>query len=656
MSSGIMRAELRVGLIVALIGLWGSCAKPPTVVRNGVVMPVEQAAKMDYAEAERFFAQKQYKNAGAIYQRMISQLGMTTLAPDAMFRMAQIHRIRKNPKDAAKLLEAILSKYPKSDVYGGAKEELGLLLYAEKDYRRSAEILASMDWKGFSESKRPKLEKVARSAFDQANVPSVKFRWLVQLSDLTPEGPALFERKREIVALLDEGVDPETLKAVADEREGRFPADYICFKLAKIAYHLGDLDSARKLVTSFLNRYPNHEFSREAVELSERLYRSEKVDPKAIGLLVPMSGTNEAYAQQVLQGAALALNLFTAPSPAEPVRLYIGDSGDTPEQAVGALEKLVREHNIIAAAGPLFARQSQAASITAADMGLPIISLSAAEGITQIGPTVFRNGLTKSEQAANLAYIAKDVLGIQRCAILYPANNYGTEFMRLFWREFAARGGEIRGAEGYDAASRDFSTALKRIVGLAPLSLRQKELCTKTELKEPTGRVCYAPDKIPPVVDFECLFLPDNYDMADQIAPMLPYYDVRGVQLLGTNLWDTAELLQSGNSDYLQGAIFLDGFTKDRKSAPVPQFVERFYSTFGREPGIFEAFTYDTLAIMISVIDRGNPPSREAFAAGLAQVKDFPGVTGATSFRQNRDAARRLAILTVDGSRIVELE
>ncbi len=648
--------KLRVVFLCALVGFLSYCVKTPTVIRNGVEVSVERAAQMDYAEAERFFDRKQYKNAGAIYQRMISELGSSTLAPNAMLRMAQIHRIRKNPKDANRFLETIISKYPKSSVCEEAKEELGLSLYTEKDYRRAAEILASLDWKSLPPSKRDRLEKITRAAFGQVNQPSAKLRWLIQIFDLTPEGPSSLELRREIVQLLDEGVDSETLQSVAQERNDLFPSDYIYFKLAKLAYHLGDIELARTRITFFLNHYPNHEFSREAVELSERLYRSEKVDPRAIGLLVPLSGSNEMYAQQVLQGAALALSLFSTPTSADPVRLYVEDSGDTPEQAVHALENLIREHDVIAVAGPLFARQSQAASIAAADVGLPIISLSAAEGVTQIGPTVFRNGLTKSEQAANLAYIAKDVLGMQRCAIFYPANNYGTEFMRFFWQEFTARGGEIRGVESYDPASRDFAQALKRIVGLAPLSLREKEICTKAELKKPSGRTCYAPDKVPPIVDFECLFIPDNYDTASQIAPILPYYDVKGVQLLGTNLWDTPDLLQSGSADYLQGAVFLDAFVKDRKTAPVPQFVEKFYSTFGREPGVFEAFTYDTVQMMVSVIERGAPSNRGAFASALLQIKDFPGVTGPTSFRQNRDAARRLTILTVDGSRIVELE
>jgi ABC-type branched-subunit amino acid transport system substrate-binding protein len=619
-------------------------------------MPVEQAAQLDYQEAERFFAGKQYKNAASVYQRMISELGTTGLADNAMFRMAQIYRIRKDPKGAIKLLEAVLSKYPKSDVYEETKEELGLLLYAEKDYRRSAEILATLDWKSLPESKRAKFEKVARSSFDQTPQPSLRLRWLIQLFDITPEGAGSADLRREIVDLLDQGVDFESLKRLAEERDGKFPTDYVYFKLAKLAYHLGNLDAARKLVTTFLNRYPNHEYSRQAVELSERLYRSEKVDPKAVGLLVPQTGTNEAYAQQVLQGTALAVNLFSPPAQVAPFRIYIEDSGDTPEQAVAALEKLIREHSIVAAVGPLFARQSQAAAMAAADLGLPIISLSAAEGITQIGPSVFRNGLTKSEQAANLAFLAKDVLGMQRCAILYPSNNYGTEFMRLFWREFVTRGGEIRGAESYDPQNHDFAPALKRIVGLAPISLREREICTKAELKAPTRRVCYAADKLPPVVDFECLFIPDSYDMAGQIAPMLPYLDVRGVQLLGTNMWDNPDLLQSGGVEYLQGALFLDGFFKDRKTPPIPQFVERFYSTFGREPGIFEAFAYDTMLILTTAMERENPQTRDALTAALAHTKDFPGVTGSTSFRQNRDAARKLAILTVDGSRILELE
>jgi branched-chain amino acid transport system substrate-binding protein len=626
------------------------------VMRNGVEMTQEQASQLDYQDAERLMAAKRYREAMTRYQTIATTPYKTTVADNALLRLAQIQKIQKQPKAAIQNLETLITNFGDSDVYDIAKEELGLLYYGEKDYTRAAEVLSTLNWGKIPEPRKSKLEKVVRFSFDQSNLPQKKLAFLITYSDSLADGVTALESRKEIVDALDEVGDVAFLQKILDDREDKFPGGYIQFKLAKLAYHAGDLDAARKYVTSFLNRNPNHEYAREAAELSERLYRSERVDPKAVGLLAPLSSTNTQYAEQLIQGAALAMNLFSPQVPgSDPVRLYIEDSGDTPEQAVAALENLIRKHNIVAAIGPLFAKQSQAASITAVDSGLPIMSLSAAEGITQIGDTVFRSSITKSEQAANLAYIAKDILGIQRAAILYPTTNYGGEFMKFFWDAFKSRGGEIRAVESYDPNSKEIATAIKKMVGLSPIEHRAREICGREQVSTPS-RPCYAQDKLPPIVDFEAVFIPDNYDIAMQVAPTLAYYDVQGIQILGTNLWNTNELFHGDSAEYMQGAIFLDGFFKDKKSPPVPQFVERFYASFGREPTIFEASTYDSVAIVLNLIDKEHPASRRAMKDALYRVKEFPGITGPISIQPNREAVRRLTVLTVEGNKIVELE
>jgi branched-chain amino acid transport system substrate-binding protein len=290
--------------------------------------------------------------------------------------------------------------------------------------------------------------------------------------------------------------------------------------------------------------------------------------------------------------------------------------------------------------------------------------LSTAEGVPDTGRNVFRNSLTKSEQAAGLARLAFETLGIRRGAILFPQSSYGTEFMTLFWTEFTKLGGEIRGAEGYDPEAGDFGPPIKRLVGLSPVELRSQELCSEEEMNKrlkllaagEDAERCYTPAKLPPIVDFEALFIPDGFEKVTQIVPALSFYDARGIQVLGSNLLDTPDLFRARAGEAMQGALFLDGFTKNRNTPQVSQFVQRFYATFGTEPGALEAQAFDTASILLDLIARTHPASRAGFAQALSSVTNFPGVSGETSFSGGRDARHHLTVLAVDGEQVVELK
>ena len=51
---------------------------------------------------------------------------------------------------------------------------------------------------------------------------------------------------------------------------------------------------------------------------------------------------------------------------------------------------------------------------------------------------------------------------------------------------------------------------------------------------------------LPPIVDFDALFIPDEHDKIVLIAPQLAFHDVTGVRLLGSSGWVDPELIEIG--------------------------------------------------------------------------------------------------------------
>jgi ABC-type branched-subunit amino acid transport system substrate-binding protein len=191
--------------------------------------------------------------------------------------------------------------------------------------------------------------------------------------------------------------------------------------------------------------------------------------------------------------------------------------------------------------------------------------------------------------------------------------------------------------ESYSGKQTDFGKEIKALTGL-----------NISEEDDESG------EKPIPTVDFNALFIPDSCFIASMIAPQLAFYDITGVQLLGTSIWNSPDILKK-NSEYLEGAIFTDCFFLDSARPEVRDFIDRFYVACGREPGNMEALAYDATRIMADLITGNDVETRDDMKDGLSRVKDYPGIAGMTSFSGTGDAERPLHILTLMDGEIVQI-
>ena len=100
-----------------------------------------------------------------------------------------------------------------------------------------------------------------------------------------------------------------------------------------------------------------------------------------------------------------------------------------------------------------------------------------------------------------------------------------------------------------------------------------------------------------PIVDFDAVFIPDNYQQIALIAPHFPFNSIFNVPFLGTSLWQSPELIEMAG-EYVQRAIFPSGFFKKSESATVREFVKAYKKNFDSEPGILAANGYDTICFL----------------------------------------------------------
>jgi ABC-type branched-subunit amino acid transport system substrate-binding protein len=362
------------------------------------------------------------------------------------------------------------------------------------------------------------------------------------------------------------------------------------------------------------------------------------VDPYAVGCILPLSGRNAAYGNRALDAVLLAARVFNV-AKETPIRVVIEDSQSDAVVAVAAVEKLARA-GVTCILGPLGSQEALEAAKEAQRSKIPILTLTQREGITEVGDHVFRNFLTAPMQIRTVVQYAQAVLGLRRFAIFYPDNAYGQEMARLFSEEVRRKGGEIRKEKSYKADQTDFGEEIVALTGAAPVS-PDMEVAGGATTKTGPG--------------FEALFIPDFSYRVAMIVPQLAYYNITGIRLLGTSGWNSPELLKT-DSGHLQGAVFVDGFFAESFSPEVNDFIEYFYTAYGRVPDAMEALVYDAADIAVKLLLENRGGTREAFRNGLAQIKGYPGVSGKTSFPASRDAQKDLFILTVKDGRIIQVK
>jgi ABC-type branched-subunit amino acid transport system substrate-binding protein len=268
-----------------------------------------------------------------------------------------------------------------------------------------------------------------------------------------------------------------------------------------------------------------------------------------------------------------------------------------------------------------------------------------------------------------------------------PSKSYGVELANAFWDEVEARGGEVRGAETYLADRTTYTPLVKSMVGKLFLDERadwhelQREIAEKE--KDPFRRrkaLDRARERLPPITDFDAIFIPDFARNVRLIAPSLAVEDVVTqtcepeevarirkttgrqdlvpVQLLGANGWNDPSLFDmapGGPGRHVRCAILVDGFFAGSSRAETKTFVEAWGRKFpGQTPTILEASAHDAARMARQLVE-SRVATRAALRDGLATLRSFRGATGDITMGPRRTPEKELFFLTVDGNGLREM-
>ncbi|MCK4534592.1 MAG: penicillin-binding protein activator, partial [Syntrophobacterales bacterium] len=535
--------KILCALCVALMLFAVGCAgvpiqrESPRIVFEG--MPEEVIRTFD--SADEAFREKRFDRAMALYENILEHFPSGRVASLSHLKRGELFITRKEYNRAIEELKLIPDGFEGDPIHAEARCKLALS-YSRLGMNETSEDICKKLLSGRVPSYlKPEIESLMGDNLAESGKSRAAFDWYMGSLKSRPGTKLKESLKKKIEDIIADGLSLDQLQEIKKDYWWGYPSGYILYALAVASCDIREFEKADEYLGRFLSGYRGHPLFEKGEVLDRRIASMKLVNHYAVGCVLPLTGKHAAYGNRVLDAVILASGIFN-PGYGSPIQLFIEDSKCDPDTAREAVRRLADEHHVIGIIGPLGSAAALEAAKEAQELGVPIITLTQKKDIAETGDYVFRDFLTGDMQIKALVTYSIDNLGIQNFAILYPDDNYGRKMMDLFWDEVLWQGGQIRGVESYSSKQTDFGKEIKALTGL--------NLSGKDEISG---------EKPIPVVDFDALFIPDSYSTVNMIAPQLAFYDVIGVQLLGTSIWNSQDLLKK-ESKYLEGAVFTDCF------------------------------------------------------------------------------------------------
>lgn len=562
--------------------------------------------------------------------------------------------------------------------------------YRDGDLALAATLATELDLAALTPLEQDRALRLRAQLARDAGDTAAALHWLAQLRQ-SASGATAERAQLEIDALLDP-LDPDALVATAEELGTRVPAADLWLRVGERGLAAGRPEQAARALEALrgLALDPAERVRADALDarlaggrpgvdgLPPPLSEVRDAAPGAwgggrldgaIGVLLPLTGPLASVAEQTLQGILLAAGVFGS-GPGGELRVLVRDTQGKPVRADAAIREFAGRGDVVAAIGPLLKEETAAAAEAAQDTGLPLLTLTRRESVARHRNQVFRLGLTREAEAAALADHASRS-GITKVAMLYPRDDYGREFRERVWRALEARGVQVVGIAAYDPQATDFAAPIRSLIGYEFLSpdelelIRQREKLLDRAKRLPPAKArklreealeITAPDggPLPPIIDFEALFIPDAHDKVGLIVPQLAFHEISGVRLFGPSGWHHPDLLEIAGR-HVEGAFFSSGFDPSYPSPLVSEFGSRFAQSFGAPANLFAAQGFDAANLIQLQMLRG-ARTPELVREQLLATGVFPGVSGTMAPEPDGNLRRRPFLVGVQRGATVSLE
>ena len=289
------------------------------------------------------------------------------------------------------------------------------------------------------------------------------------------------------------------------------------------------------------------------------------------------------------------------------------------ESAAAVNTKLITQDEVLVIVGPQSSKQAVPAGGVANDLETPMISPWSTNPNTTLNrPWVFRTPFLDPFQGPVVANFVKDEFGFTKAGVLYDiASDYPKGLAEFFKKGWEDTGGTVVAFESFTTGDTDFSAQLTKIMDAGA----------------------------------EFIFAPQYYNEVALIVQQAHELGFEG-PIVGSDSWGSAELTNLCGAD-CNGLFFSTHYAAEGATGATKEFIDKYNAKYGYVPDDVGALTWDSMNIVKQAIqDCGTitgdiKVDRKCVRDAMANIKEFPGITGNMSFNEEGDPSKCAVIVKI---------
>jgi branched-chain amino acid transport system substrate-binding protein len=585
-----------------------ACAELAPLIQPSPPPGVQKSEESLYREAEASYRRHAYRQALQKCADYLERYPHGEHVTQVRLREAELLGVEGDWQGSLRRYQNLLARQPAPEVAQQARYGIGRAYFKLGQYQQASQVLESLAAEDIPRSLWFSTQMLlSEIALKRGQVSRAFARLRLAGQDLAAGDQEWFgDLKTRVV---EAASVPELEEMATLYRDSPLSAPLL-LRLARLAQQAGHSDEARRWVETLKERFPN---SPEA-GAGERLLAGSKV---LVGCLLPLSGQLSNLGFRVQRGMELAAKKSH-------LELDYRDTRSEPAVVSTVIGELARDKRVVGIVGPLTSATAQTAAETAQAAGVPLLTLSQKEGLTQAGNLVFQAFLTPRQQVRALVRRAL-AQGFKRFAVLYPDSVYGRTFEQQFQEELADQGGgELWLQSFYASGTQEFAPLLANV-----------QDALKVHPEDQSGLA---------------IFIPDDPEVVAAIAAQMGGTSLKGLQLLGTNLLHNPAI-PADQRRALEGVIFPDAFYAGAQDPGVQRFVSAYRQQYGDNPDYLAAQGYVAVRILAQLADSRPGLSRADLPQALLSLRQVPDLPWFRGFNPQRQEEAAIYLLTLkDGA------
>ena len=347
-----------------------------------------------------------------------------------------------------------------------------------------------------------------------------------------------------------------------------------------------------------------------------------KKEPEVIqiGAILPMTGDAAKYGVWAKNGMEMAVDEINKAGGinGKKLKLEIQDSKTSPTEAVNAMHFFLTASRPVAVFTTLTSVSKALIPITE-NKEIILFANSTLPGITEGGKYIFRNVSNLSGDVRVAAEYCINKLGKKPIGIIWRNDDFGVWGSNKFKQLYQNQGGKITGSESFDPMTNDFRSHI------AKLAKGKPEIVYVLAYSE-AG-----------------LFIKQARESGYK-------WQFIGITTLG----DPEVSRIAGNA--LDGTIFTESaFDSNADKELIRAYQMKYQKRYGEKSEVWAATFYDAVKIFAFAARKGGTDSGKLREA-LINIKDYPGISGNTTFLPNGDVIKPVNLKTIKNGKPEPIE